>query len=213
MSITHLVNSFAEKHTNNSFNKEKAYEQIREAFSQESYGKPQNELSLMNLLKKYFTKGKALLDINDIIPSKDVGWTPLITCAYYGYVEEVKFLLDNGADAKKIVAGSIPLHIATVTDKPILCLYLLKEGADINVQSTFGKTAMMYACEKGNVEIVDLFLEHDADIELKDKDNKNCMDYSIANNHYAIARKIEYTSMQKSIPINTGYVPPKRTKI
>ena len=50
-----------------------------------------------------------------------------------------------------------------------------------------GKTALMYAAEEGNTDVVKLLLDKGADINAKDEENrKTAFDYAKDNNHTEI---------------------------
>src|SRR5206468_12230693 len=45
---------------------------------------------------------------------------------------------------------------------------LLAKGVDVNAKSAYGATALHFACDKGQVEVVKLLLKHKADGNAKD---------------------------------------------
>ena len=45
---------------------------------------------------------------------------------------------------------------------------LLAAGVDVNSATRYGATALFFACDKGNVELVELLLEHGADVNISD---------------------------------------------
>lgn len=45
---------------------------------------------------------------------------------------------------------------------------LLAKGADVNAKTQYGATPLSYACDRGNLEIVKLLLEHGANVNVKD---------------------------------------------
>lgn len=61
--------------------------------------------------------------------------------------------------------GETPLSLATYD--PAIMQVLLEKSFDANYQNEFGKTALYYAIEGGNAEVINLLLEHGADINAK----------------------------------------------
>ena len=56
---------------------------------------------------------------------------------------------------------------------------ILEEGkVDVNVKDFWGWTFLMYACYKGFLKIAKLLLEYGAEVNAKDKNGKNAMDYA-----------------------------------
>lgn len=45
---------------------------------------------------------------------------------------------------------------------------LLEQGADVNAKSPYGATALFFAADRGNMEIMNILLDHGADVKVKD---------------------------------------------
>jgi ankyrin repeat protein len=123
---------------------------------------------------------KILLDAGADVNMKSSHGTPLILAAFLGYHECVKILLERGADinaqtdegetglmllvvytkdAKSDIKESINgkmLSSMTGIDRLKTAKLLLDKGADVNVKNKKGKTALMLAEEKGNLQMVEL---------------------------------------------------------
>jgi ankyrin repeat protein len=55
---------------------------------------------------------------------------------------------------------------------------LLKNGAAVDAQDRSGRTALMYAAEKGQLESARALLAHKADARLKDRKGKTARDHA-----------------------------------
>ena len=92
--------------------------------------------------------------------------TPLSLAVIKGYTGIVKQLICAGASVD--YTGSIhftPLMLSVAYGHKDTCLLLLRHGADIDLQATYGlqqKTALYLAACNGESEIVSLLLEHKA---------------------------------------------------
>ena len=103
------------------------------------------------------------------------GSTALITAAFYGRTEAIKFLLDNGADVNirsndgstALIKASSCGHTSynTIVNEhifasPGVCIgnvkLLLDKGANVNVQSNDGSSALKIAGKYGKIEIVEM---------------------------------------------------------
>ncbi len=107
------------------------------------------------------------------------GATPFLRAAQSGDVVLMKLLLEHGADASISTESKVtPLMVAsgigwvegvTYEWSPQMTLdavkLLLDLGADVNAQDTLdGRTALMGAAHKGRNDVIQLLVEHGADL-------------------------------------------------
>jgi ankyrin repeat protein len=92
-----------------------------------------------------------------------IGMTPLMLASAFGTYDEVKLLVDAGADVKAASkAGVTPLHVAW-RDEAIVRL-LLAHGADVQAKSQIGSTPLVVAAyATGTEKVVKLLLDGGAD--------------------------------------------------
>lgn len=90
------------------------------------------------------------------------GWTALMFVIDSGDSDDVRFLLDHGADVhlRDGLIGSTSIMLAHDIDMISL---LLSYGANVNVKDDRGWTALMYAREHHDEELVRFLLEHGAE--------------------------------------------------
>jgi len=86
----------------------------------------------------------------------DNGKTPLIYAAGVGHGETIDLLIEHGADINYNGAEGTALMEAVKMDKPKTIKILLDKGADINIKSIKGKTALDFAREQENTEIINI---------------------------------------------------------
>jgi ankyrin repeat protein len=111
------------------------------------------------------------------------GATPFLRAAQSGDVVLMKLLLEHGADASISTESNVtPLMVAsgigwvegvTYEWSPQMTLdavkLLLELGADVNAQDTLdGRTALMGAAHKGRNDVIQLLVEHGADLGTRD---------------------------------------------
>lgn len=83
--------------------------------------------------------------------------TPLLEAAKSGQSEQVKSLLDVGADVNTRNAdGFTALKWAVVRDHTGTLQVLLNAGADVKVRDNRGQTPLMIAAEEDQIQIVEL---------------------------------------------------------
>ncbi|MHB9147950.1 MAG: ankyrin repeat domain-containing protein [Candidatus Amoebophilus sp.] len=113
------------------------------------------------------------IDVNE--PDEDNN-TPLHIAASGGRLDEVKALIDKGADVNIVGKyGNTPLHLATLENQVEVAKLLIESGADINAKNrgqgrySICCTPLLLAARKGRLEIAKLLLEKGADVNGKGK--------------------------------------------
>lgn len=90
-----------------------------------------------------------------------------------------KLLLAAGADvnAKDNDGRTALIRAIRQVEKkgPALAETLIKAGADVNSRDKFGLTPLMYAADRGDVEIVKLLLQAGADAKAEDKNGRSVL--------------------------------------
>ena len=112
----------------------------------------------INILQLLLTKG---LDINT--KHNKCGSTALIFAIKQNNLQVVKYLLKLGADIDESVFDSAMINMN------INIIYLLLDyGLDINMRHTkYKSTAIMFATQQNNIDLVELLLLRGADVSLK----------------------------------------------
>ena len=89
--------------------------------------------SYINMLPSYFADAFSP-DISSML--KDgVDKTPLHVAALIGNLEQVKYLVEHGADVdEKSGDGKSPLHYAIIGGSIEIVKYLVEHGADVNAE-------------------------------------------------------------------------------
>ena len=94
----------------------------------------------------------------------------------------IKLLLTNGAkpDEPRSAKGRTPLMVACAYYGGITATTLLtKSGADVNIASANGATALMLAAQNAKVDVVEHLLAKGADASKKDATGMTALDYAI----------------------------------
>lgn len=63
------------------------------------------------------------------------------------------------------------------------CKYLAELGVPLNDKDIYSQTPIYYAAREGATRIVELFINHGADVNLEDKYGQICLFYAIKNGH------------------------------
>ena len=123
-----------------------------------------------------------LLEHGANINAKDAyGYTALMTAAWAGRSEAMKFLLDKGAtvnEQNRYSGATALMYSVNVADNVQL---LLNSGANVQQKNKYGRTALMIAADMSNAATVKLLLDHGADVNAKDEDGRTALAVVILN--------------------------------
>ncbi|XP_048576796.1 transient receptor potential cation channel subfamily A member 1 isoform X3 [Nematostella vectensis] len=116
------------------------------------------------------------------VKSQD-GSTPVHLACSYGYMDildilmkAVAFILDPPPDQD----GMLPIHRAAQSNHHEVIAYLLKQDTDqVDAIDHLGRTPIMLAAENGCFESVRVLLDHNANVDIRDSENKTVLHYAI----------------------------------
>lgn len=131
------------------------------------------------------------------------GWTPLLCSSINGNINIARCLLDHGADVnRKHQNGETILMDAARRGNTFLVRLFLSRSAQVNVQNEWGMSALTSACDadgaiyvdrsdrpRGSATIVQLLVDHGADVNLCSKDgNQTALTTAISNLNVQVVR-------------------------
>ncbi|TPX30758.1 hypothetical protein SmJEL517_g05739 [Synchytrium microbalum] len=109
-------------------------------------------------------------------PSGLAGQTPLWAAASNGYLENVKYLVDEGADVNAQQASGQSVLFAAVNNGSLdIISYLVEKGSLINVGNDEGVTPLLRAAANGRLDIVKYLSSKGGDVHKADNYPNNAM--------------------------------------
>ena len=126
-------------------------------------------------------------DINIRDPS---GKTLLHRVCKYGSVSLVQSLIrDYNADTNaRDNEKNTPLHVAVLNGKKEIAFFLIETfGCDINIRDPSGKTLLHRMCKSGNVSLVPLIYDYNADINARDIESNTPLHVAVLNGKKEVA--------------------------
>lgn len=92
--------------------------------------------------------------------------------------------------------GQTPLHIAAECNQPAMCLFLLKNGAEIDALDNFGGSALHAAAAcQSKTRVIRLLLRHGANPHLRDSEGLTPLE---------VAKKYKHTEIEKYLSAAAG---------
>ena len=119
-------------------------------------------------------------------------------------------LLKRGADPneERGTGGSTPLHLAIVENKDQLVKALLEKGAHLETKNDYGYTPLLKAVKYGaSEEIVDLILEHGADVHILAEDRKTALHFAAQKGNVIMMRKMIERGLSVDAEDKDGWTP------
>jgi ankyrin repeat protein len=134
------------------------------------------------------------------------GDTPLDIALEKGQPDISVILAYGGSGTAKFLPSSIPE--AAMTCDVGTVRRMLAEGRDVNERDRFDRTALLYAAQGGNVELVELLLSHGARTA-EMYNSKGPLHYSAAYGHIDVVRVLlDAGANPNSVSIRPGSVTP-----
>ena len=109
-----------------------------------------------------------------------IGWTPLMVAAAENHIDIVNLMLEYGANVNiENVWGRTALHFASRYGFTDIVTTLVKNGAIVNANNDHSRQPPLFsAIEYNHKDVVQVLLEHGADIKLKNGDNLTPLEYA-----------------------------------
>ncbi|XP_039746388.1 ankyrin repeat, SAM and basic leucine zipper domain-containing protein 1 [Pararge aegeria] len=154
--------------------------------------RPKSETKLQDAIINGDLEGTAKViseDLRDNVNTKlESGWTPLSHACFHAQENIVQFLLDKGADPNIHADSATPLMLAcsnSSADEIVtynIVSNLIKKGSLLNIGDKYGVTPLMRAAISGRVSVVELILEKDINIEMRDRQGWTAVFWTIYHN-------------------------------
>lgn len=89
-------------------------------------------------------------------------------------LEKVKNIIDkiDSINVKNEFGDTVLFYVKS----PKVLKFLIEKGIDLDVTDDFGSTYLLHACERSEIEIIKILLEHDVNINYKNKDGYTALD-------------------------------------
>lgn len=111
------------------------------------------------------------------------GNTPLDISCFHANYDIFKFLIEKGADFKKMETdGWTYLHTASEGGNLDIIKYLIKNGIHIQSKTSNGRTPLHEACQHGHLDVIHFLIQNGADLYEKRDDWIFLFDACISHN-------------------------------
>lgn len=121
------------------------------------------------------------------------GFGPLGLASFFGHERAVQFLLEHGARVDTASSNGMhvmPLHSAAAARSVPIARLLLEHRAPVNARQGGGFTPLMEAAFNGQVDMVEILVDHGADRHLRDEEGRTAADHARARGHDSLAERL-----------------------
>ena len=115
----------------------------------------------------YYANADALAFLGNQFTHLDrLGRSPFLVACQSHYANDLLTLaLHNKiVQSRDKITGSNALHYAVMTKKPLTAKALIEKGTPVNTKNLKGQTALMMASQKGDDQLISLFLAYNASV-------------------------------------------------
>jgi len=134
----------------------------------------------------------------------------LIRATRNGDLDKVKLLVKDGININYQpynTDGSALMRAVAGNQHPEIAKFLIKAGADLNLQDEVGDTALMYASNAGSTEMVKLLLKRGADPNILNRDKNNALHFASLYGHLDIVKILIDAGINIDNPDEDGRTP------
>ncbi|RSL40494.1 hypothetical protein CEP54_016103 [Fusarium duplospermum] len=122
----------------------------------------------------------------------DEGLTPLMVASKDGFLDGVRQLIKAGANCNAQSGGTTPLLAASSGRHREIVKVLLEPSCrtNVNAQNVYRQTALHAASAQNNIKVVQLLLQHKADVNLKDEDGRSALHLACIRGNETVAKML-----------------------
>ncbi|KAL2874434.1 hypothetical protein SGCOL_010414 [Colletotrichum sp. CLE4] len=102
-------------------------------------------------------------------------------------------------------SGETPLHWAIAHDQRDFAVFLINEGADLNIQNTNGKTVLHMATAMDHRYFTKILIEKKVDLELQDSEGYTCLRWAARYGHQRTVNMLLKAGAKISASDKDGY--------
>ena len=117
----------------------------------------------------------------DVNATNILNQTALELACQMGNVYALNALYDSGADSSIVsVQGNTLLHVAVLHDcrKEVL-MFVIHHSVDVNATNNENESALLVACQKGNLHTINILLDSGADPSIASTEGNTCLHYAV----------------------------------
>lgn len=107
--------------------------------------------------------------------------TPIFLCASKGYIEIAELLIQHRADVNRRMDfdHTTCLHHAASNGQAKMCEFLIRNQCPVDAIDKLQRTPLMDAAEIGNVDVVTVLIQNEADVNREDSEHHTALSYCI----------------------------------
>ncbi|ORX78967.1 ankyrin, partial [Anaeromyces robustus] len=144
----------------------------------------------------------------DVNRPNSIGIYPIALACESGNIEQVRLLLNHGANPNVQSDGSTPLIQSCINNNSEVVKLLIEHGADVNFVNSEGLHPLLFLVNESEKNVTKLFLSYGANPNIQDTEGNSALSMACARgNRRIVELLLQSPNINIDLPTKGNYTP------